>query len=61
MTGWIGDKYRHLIEKVFARLKHFGPVARRENHLKRNYQSMLVLAGSIIWLLMYIVYRPLSI
>ena len=28
MTGWIGNKYRHLVENVFARLKHFGAIAR---------------------------------
>jgi transposase len=47
---WGLYKYRHLVENVFARLKHFRSIATRYDKLKRNYVSMLALACSYLWL-----------
>src|SRR4051812_15258648 len=41
---WGLYKYRHLVENVFARLKHFRAIATRYDKLKRNYASMVALA-----------------
>tara|TARA_Y100000590_G_C15423262_1_gene902222 strand:+ start:286 stop:852 length:567 start_codon:yes stop_codon:yes gene_type:complete len=43
-------KYRHLVENLFARLKHFRSVATRFEKLARNYKSILYLACSLIWI-----------
>ena len=47
---WCLYKYRHLVENVFARLKHFRAIATRYDKLKRNYKSMLALASGFMWL-----------
>ena len=47
---WCLYKYRHLVENVFARLKQFRAIATRYDKLKRNYQGMLALACSFLWL-----------
>ena len=47
---WCLYKYRHLVENAFARLKHFRSIATRYDKLKRNYEGMLYLACSIMWL-----------
>jgi len=47
---WCLYKYRHLVENIFARLKHFRAIATRYDKLKRNYQSMLALACGFLWL-----------
>jgi transposase len=47
---WDLYKYRHLIENIFARLKHFRAIATRYDKLKRNYKSMLALACGYLWL-----------
>lgn len=47
---WCLYKYRHLVENVFARLKHYRGIATRYDKLKRNYESILALACCIIWL-----------
>ena len=47
---WDLYKYRHLVENVFARLKHFRAVATRYDKLKRNYASMVALACGFMWL-----------
>ena len=47
---WCLYKYRHLVENVFARLKHFRAVATRYDKLKRNYESVIALACAFIWL-----------
>lgn len=49
---WGLYKYRHLVENIFARLKHFRAIATRYDKLKRNYASMLAMACSYIWLRM---------
>ena len=43
---WGLYKYRHLVENIFARLKHFRSIATRYDKLKRNYASMLAMACS---------------
>lgn len=47
---WGLYKYRHLVENIFARLKHFRAIATRYDKLKRNYASMLAMACSYVWL-----------
>ena len=47
---WGLYKYRHLVENIFARLKHFRFIATRYDKLKRNYASMLALACGYLWL-----------
>ena len=43
-------KERNLVERLFQKLKQFRRIATRYERLKRNYQSMLNLACSMIWL-----------
>ena len=47
---WGLYKYRHLVENIFARLKHFRAIATRYDKLKRNYASMVAMACGLIWL-----------
>ena len=48
--AWDLYKLRHLVENVFARLKHFRSIATRYDKLKRNFSSMLALACAYLWL-----------
>lgn len=48
--AWELYKLRHLVENVFARLKHFRSIATRYDKLKRNFSSMLALACAYLWL-----------
>ena len=41
-------KMRHLVENLFARLKHYRSIATRFEKLARNFKSMLYLACTII-------------
>jgi transposase len=43
-------KERNLVERFFQKLKQFRRIATRYEKLKRNYQAMLNLACSVIWL-----------
>lgn len=45
-------RIRHLVENLFARLKHFRSIATRFEKLARNFKAMTYLACSIIWLRM---------
>nr|VFJ98255.1 MAG: Transposase DDE domain-containing protein [Candidatus Kentron sp. H]VFK03300.1 MAG: Transposase DDE domain-containing protein [Candidatus Kentron sp. H] len=47
---WGLYKYRHLVENLFARLKHFRAIATRYDKLKRNCKAMLALPCSFFWL-----------
>ncbi|MBS0286451.1 MAG: IS5 family transposase [Proteobacteria bacterium] len=47
---WSLYKYRHLVENLFARLKHFRAIATRYDKLKRNFASMLAMACFYLWL-----------
>ena len=49
---WGLYKYRHLVENLFARIKHFRAIATRYDKLKRNYASMVALACGFLWLTM---------
>jgi transposase len=43
-------KLRHLVENLFARLKHFRSIATRFEKLARNFKSILYLVCSLIWI-----------
>jgi transposase len=43
-------KERNLVERFFQKLKQFRRIATRYEKLKRNYQAMLDLVCSVIWL-----------
>jgi len=43
-------KLRHLVENLFARLKHFRSIATRFEKLARNFKAMVYLACTFIWL-----------
>lgn len=43
-------RHRHLVENLFARLKHFRGIAMRFDKLKRNYEGTLALACAYLWL-----------
>ena len=47
---WGLYKYRHLVENIFARIKHFRAIATRYDKLKRNYASIVALACGLMWL-----------
>ena len=47
---WCLYQYRHLVENVLARLKHFRAIATRYDKLKRNFESSIALACAFIWL-----------
>jgi transposase len=47
---WCLYKYRHLVENVFARLKHFRAIATRYDKLKRNYEGAVALTCAFLWL-----------
>jgi transposase len=47
---WQLYKYRHLVENVFARLKHFRAIATRYDKLKRNFIGTVALACAFLWL-----------
>lgn len=55
---WRLYKYRHRVENLFARLKHFRAIATRYDKLKRNYAAILAMACSYIWLTLSIVNSP---
>ena len=43
-------KLRHLVENLFARLKHFRSIATRFEKLSRNFKAMVYIACLFIWL-----------
>jgi len=47
---WGLYKHRHLVENIFARIKHFRAIATRYDKLKRNYESVVALACGVMWL-----------
>lgn len=47
---WCLYKYRHLVENIFARIKHFRAIATRYDKLRRNYEAMVALACGYMWL-----------
>ncbi len=47
---WGLYKYRHLVENLFARIKHFRALSTRFDKLKRNYVSVVAMACAFLWL-----------
>lgn len=47
---WCIYKYRHLVENLFARIKHFRAIAARFDKLKQNYASVVTMACAFLWL-----------
>lgn len=43
-------KERNLVERLFQKLKNYRRIATRYERLARNYNAMLLLAATIIWL-----------
>lgn len=43
-------KLRHLVENLFAKLKHYRSIATRFEKLARNYKAIAYLACTMIWL-----------
>jgi transposase len=43
-------KERNWVERFFQKLKHFRRLATRYERLARNYQAMLSLVSTVIWL-----------
>ncbi|MBL0319530.1 MAG: IS5 family transposase [Alphaproteobacteria bacterium] len=43
-------KLRHLVENLFARMKHFRSIATRFEKLARNFKARLFLACTFIWI-----------
>jgi transposase len=43
-------KLRHLVENLFAKLKHYRSIATRFEKLARNFKSIAYLACTMIWL-----------
>jgi transposase len=50
--GFDKDTYksRHLVENMFAHLKHMRAFATRYDKLKRNYEGMVAMACGVLWL-----------
>jgi hypothetical protein len=42
--------YRYLVENAFARLKHYRAVALGYDKLKRNYEAVVAMTCSLMWL-----------
>ena len=51
---WCLYKYRHLVENAFLKIKKYRAIATRYDKLARNYQSMVSLAFSMMWLPMWV-------
>lgn len=47
---WHIYRIRHLVENVFARLKHFRGISTRYDKLKQHYENTVALACAYIWL-----------
>lgn len=43
-------KLRHLVENLFARLKHYRSIATRFEKLARNFRAVVYIACTMIWL-----------
>jgi hypothetical protein len=47
---WGLYKYTHLVENLFARIKHFRAVATRFDTLKQHDTSVVAMACAVLWL-----------
>lgn len=43
-------KFRHLVENLFAKIKHYRGIATRYDKLARNYKATIFLIFSLIWI-----------
>jgi transposase len=43
-------KMRHLVENLFARIKHFRSIATRFEKLARNFRALVYIACAMIWI-----------
>ena len=43
-------KMRHLVENLFAKLKHYRSIATRFEKLARNFKALVYIACSMIWI-----------
>jgi transposase len=48
-------KQRHMVENLFARLKHFRSIATRFEKLARNFKAVVVFACTFIWLKLQVI------
>lgn len=53
-------KNRHVIENLFARLKHFRGIATRFEKLARNFKSVLMFVCTIHWLKLQTITGPVK-
>lgn len=51
---WCLYRYRHLVENAFLKIKKHRAIATRYDKLARNFQSMVSLAFSMMWLPMWV-------
>ena len=49
-VDWAQYKHRNLVERFFARLKHFRRVATRYDKLAASFAAFVMLAASYTWL-----------
>jgi transposase len=47
---WCLYKYRHQVENAFGRIKNYLAIATRYDKLERNYESLVALAFTLMWL-----------
>jgi transposase len=47
---WVLYKYHHLVENAFGEIKNNRAIATRCDKLERNYNSMVALAFSLMWI-----------
>lgn len=47
---WSIYKFRHKVENLFARIKHYRAIATRYDKLSRNFKSTVALAFGFLWL-----------
>lgn len=47
---WAIYSLRHLVENIFARIKHYRGIATRYDKLKSSYEGMVAMACSMTWL-----------
>ena len=47
---WCLNKYRHLVEYLFARIKHYRAISTRFDKLKRNGVSVVAVTCAFLWL-----------
>lgn len=51
-------RHRHLVEDIFAQIKHFRGLATRFDKLKQHYEGVVAMACTLLWLPMRNGNRP---